>query len=202
MSPTARLSRGGRRGAAAFLCAALLAAASPARATGEALTRGASESLAAFAGRVLPPASALAAAPVEVELPPLGRAAVVLFRPQEGPIKSNYTGWVLVPEKGQPRAYRKVALPAMDLIDGLFEVEVKSVFAATVGAGPGRDLCVLYWYYRTGSGDDSGHGTEVYHWTGTAFERRDDAGNAVVGLTTAGKIREKLKGWRPRPAKP
>lgn len=158
------------------------------------VTRGADEPLGAFAQRLLPPDTRLVTDPVEVELPPLGRIGVILFREEDSTV---YTGWALVPEQGAARTFRKVVLPPPPFTDGLFGVEVKSVFAATVGSGPGRDLCVLYEWYRFGTGTEDGHDSEVYRWTGSAFERRAGVERAVAGLTTAGKVREKLKRWRP-----
>ena len=168
--------------------AALAVVATSARAE-DTLSRRQGESLSAFAQRSLPPQTELAAKPVEVSLPPLGKVAVVLARPQGS--SSNYTGWVLVPSD-RPGAYRKEALPPMELAEGLFEVEVKSVFAAGGPGEPRRKLCVLYSYYRTGSGEEGGFATEVYGWSKGAFVRLPDVGESLTGLKNAQEVRARM----------
>lgn len=128
--------------------------------------------------------------PVELKLAPLGKVAVVLFRPTDG--SSNYTGWVLVPDAAASDSYRKEALPELALANGLFEVEVKSIFAADADADPGQELCVIYSYYRSGSGEDGGYATEVYKWVRDQFVRLDAAGDSVVGLRNAKQVRAKF----------
>lgn len=154
------------------------------------ISRHPQEPLVAFAKRLLPAGMEFATKPVELKLSPLGKVAVVLFRPTDG--SSNYTGWVLVPEPAAPNSYRKEALPELALANGLFEVEVKSIFAADADADPGQELCVIYSYYRSGSGEEGGHATEVYKWARDHFIRLDAAGDSVVGLRNAKQVRAKF----------
>jgi len=156
---------------------------------GETIIRRPGEALSAFAERSLPPQKELAAKPVEVSLPPLGKVAVVLMRPAGS--SSNYAGWVLVPTG--PGAYRKEVLPPMELAEGLFEVEVQSVFTAEGGGEPSPKLCVLYSYYRTGSGEEGDHATEVYGWKAGAFARFPELGETLNGLKNARQVRARLK---------
>jgi hypothetical protein len=148
------------------------------------------EPLVSFAKRLLPAGMEFATKPVELKLAPLGKVAVVLFRPTDG--SSNYTGWVLVPDAAASDSYRKEALPELALANGLFEVEVKSIFAADADADPGQELCVIYSYYRSGSGEDGGYATEVYKWVRDQFVRLDAAGDSVVGLRNAKQVRAKF----------
>jgi len=154
------------------------------------LSRHPHEPLVAFARRLLPAGMDFATKPVELKLSPLGKVAVVLFRPTDG--TSNYTGWVLVPDPAAPDSYRKEVLPELALANGLFEVEVKSIFAADADAEPGQELCVIYSYYRSGSGEEGGYGTEVYQWAQNRFVRLDAAGDSVVGLRNAKQVRAKF----------
>jgi hypothetical protein len=154
------------------------------------ISRHPQEPLVAFATRLLPAGMEIAAKPVELKLSPLGKVAVVLLRPTDS--SSNYTGWVLVPDPAAPDSYRKEALPELALANGLFEVEVKSIFAADADADPGQELCVIYSYYRTGSGEEGGYATEVYKWTRDRFARLDPAGDSVVGLRNAKQVRAKF----------
>jgi hypothetical protein len=158
------------------------------------ISRRPAEPVDAFAKRLLPPNRELAAKPVELELLPLGKVVVVLFRSSDR--ESNYTGWVLVPNDVPSGNYRKETLPPMALAQGLFDVEVKAIFGADADADPGRELCVIYSYYRTGSGETGGYATEVYKWDGARFVRLDEAAHSVVGLRNAGQVRTRLNKQR------
>ncbi len=174
---------------ASGLVAALALSVATAHAS-ETIARRSGEALSAFAERNLPPQTELATKPVEVPFPPLGKVAVVLVRPAGS--SSNYTGWVLAPTD-RPGAYRKEVLPPMELAEGLFEVEVQSVFTAEGGGEPSPKLCVLYSYYRTGSGEEGGHATEVYGWRAGAFVRFQELGETLNGLKNARQVRARLK---------
>jgi hypothetical protein len=85
------------------------------------------EALSAYVERLLPTGSELAGKAVELKLGTLGKVTVILFRPNED--ATNYTGWVLVPEGPNGRASRKVVLPPLTVANGLFDIDVKSIFA-------------------------------------------------------------------------
>ena len=154
-----------------------------------AIGRRSGEALSAFAERTLPAKMDLATKPVEVVVPPLGKVAIVLMRPEGS--TSSFTGWVLVPTD-RPGAYRKESLPPMELAEGLFEVQVESVFTARGGGDLDPKLCVLYSYYRTGSGEEGGHATEVYGWRSGAFVRLPKVGEGLTGLRNAREVRARL----------
>ena len=176
----------GGLGLAAFATFLLFGASA---APGERVVRQPNESVAAFAHRLLPPKWQLAADPVELELSPLGKVVVVLARPEGS--ASNYTGWVLAPEKDG--SYRKNGLPPLALAEGLFDVEPMSIFRAQTPAAATPVLCVLYSYYRTGSGEEGGYATEVYAWRTDAFASVPEVAQGLTGLKDAGSVRARLK---------
>ena len=175
-------------GATASFAAADAAGASQAHADG--LKRGAKEPIAAFGKRILPADTEPATKAVEMKLGSLGKVGVVLFRAQDS--ESNYTGWVLVPDPAAPGSYRKEVLPPMVLANGLFEVNVKSIFGAEADADAGPELCVLYAYYRTGGGEAGDFASEVYKWSGDHFVRLEEASKLTVGLRDAGQVRARF----------
>ena len=115
-------------------------------ATPEEVVRSPGEAAPQFARRIIPSGAELAFDPVEVPAGPPGSRLVILFRNSTS--LSNYTGWILSPSDGDPTRYRKVVLPAMDEAAGLFDINVKAVFAAEAGGSSGPALVVLYQYYR------------------------------------------------------
>ena len=146
------------------------------------------ESAAQFAKHVIPPGNEPAFEPVELSCGPPGSSVVLLFRGAAS--ASNYTGWVLYPSDGESARYRKAVLPPMDEAAGLFDITVKSVFAAD--ATPAPALIVLYQYYRTGSGSDPHYASYVYRWVNGAFTVDSKASASLVGLDTERKVRSKL----------
>src|SRR5262245_12690728 len=156
-----------------------------------AVVRRADETLASFAQRLVPPHSEMATRPVELYLPPLGKIVVILIRP-EG-TAWNYSGWVLIPNDDKATSYRKSSLPPMDLAEGLFEIKVKNIFSARTNAAASPVLCILYTYYRIGSGEEGGYATEVYAWRSEAFARLPEVAKQAIGLKNARQVRTRLK---------
>ena len=155
------------------------------------VVRLAGESVVQLATRVIPEGTRLAFDPAEIACGPPGSSLVILFRKSDS--LSNYTDWVLHPVAVQAGAYRKVILPPLDEAPGLFDITVKSVFAAETGRPTGPDLIVLYEYYRTGSGTDHGYASYTYIWNGSSFEIDEQAGRSVMGLASESAVRTKLR---------
>src|SRR5215510_12416935 len=138
----------------------------------EPLERKSGETPKSFALRVIPKDSELAHKVVVGTFGVSANNIVILFVPPyraPGPPDSNYTGWVLVPERGKAGTYRKEVLPPMEEIVGAFEITVRSVFFAQADKDKELELFVLYEYYRNGSGNDYGHAVYVYDWNGASF---------------------------------
>jgi hypothetical protein len=85
-------------------------------------------------------------------------------------------------------AYKRVILPPLKVADGLFEIDVKSVFAADVDGDGSPDLCILSSYYRDGSGEKAYPATDCFAWTGSGFHLLDTAPMSV-GLKNAKAVR-------------
>jgi len=148
--------------------------------------RHAGETIGAYAKRLLPPTTELSTRPVEVNLGALGKATVLLFIPSKG--VANYTGWVLVPSSAAATDYKRYVLPPLKVVDGIFEIDVKSVFAADVDGDGSPDLCVLASFYRDGSGDEPYTTTDCFGWTSSRFHLIDTAPQSV-GLKNAAAVR-------------
>jgi len=159
-------------------------------ATPEKVVRSPGEAAPQFARRVIPSGAELAFEPVELTAGPPGPSLVILFRNSTS--LSNYTGWILSPSDGDSTRYRKVVLPPMDEAAGLFDINVKAVFAADAGGSPGPALVVLYQYYRTGSGGDPGDAAYVYRWKDGSFTVDSQASAALVGVRSESAARAKL----------
>lgn len=159
-------------------------------ATPEEVVRSPGEAARQFARRIIPSGAELAFDPVEVPAGPPGSRLVILFRNSTS--LSNYTGWILSPSDGDPTRYRKVVLPAMDEAAGLFDINVKAVFAAEAGGSSGPALVVLYQYYRTGTGRDPGDAAYVYRWMDGSLTVDTKASAALLGVRSESAARAKL----------
>ena len=148
--------------------------------------RHARETIHAYAKRLLPPSTELSTKPVEVNLGALGKAIVLLFSPSEG--VANYTGWVLVPSSASATDYKRYVLPPLEIVDGIFDIDVKSIFAADADRDGSPDLCVLARFYRNGSGEEAYTATDCFGWTGSRFHLID-TGSQSVGLKNAAAVR-------------
>src|SRR4030095_5648095 len=124
------------------------------------------ESTESFAKRVLPPKTELAHQVVVGSFGPSANNILLLFRPELE--SSNYTGWVLMPDNS-PSSYRKVVLPPMEEIPQHFDITVLSVLYANADKDKELELIVLYEYYRTGSGNETGNAAYIYDWNGREF---------------------------------
>lgn len=151
------------------------------------LDRRPGESVTSYAGRLLPAGAELASTAVDLKLGTLGKVIVILFSPPEK--VANYTGWVMVPTGPAPASYRKVVLPPLTAAEGLFDIEVKSIFAANVDADGDPELCVLSQYYRNGSAEKAYPATDCFRWSGDRFELIDASGPKTVGLGNAKEVR-------------
>ena len=156
----------------------------------EELNRKAGESTRNFAKRILPPKTELAHKVLTGSFGPSSNNILLLFRPALE--SSNYTGWVLMPQNNSS-LYQKVILPPMEEIPQHFDVTVSSVLFANADKDKELELIILYEYYRTGSGDESGNAAYVYDWRGGEFVVLDEIGVKLVGLKTAAAVRRKLK---------
>jgi hypothetical protein len=151
------------------------------------LERRQDETLPAYAKRILPSGAELASKAVELKLGALGNVSVILFMPNKD--ATNYTGWVLIPEASDARSYRKVVLPPLTVANGLFDIDVKSIFSADVDGDGNPELCVLSHYYRNGSGEEPYPATDCFRWSGKKFELVEASAPLSVGLRTAKAVR-------------
>ena len=151
-----------------------------------------------LARSVLPAGASLAHAPVRVDLgaPPFGKALVALYRPKDG---TTYSGAVLLPDTGSSGRLRVTALPDVREADGLFDLEVVSVFTTPAANGDRRSLVVLYRYYRLGSGETPRHAGYVYAWADGGWTIDDAATRRLVGARDVRQARAKLKAGSPQP---
>src|SRR5262245_1157094 len=162
----------------------------------ELLERKSGETLKSFAARVIPKDSELAHQVVVGTFGASQNNIVILFIPPyrpPGPPDSNYTGWVLIPEKGKAGTYRKEVLPPMEESVGAFEIKVRSVFFAQADKDKELELFVLYQYYRNGTGDQYGDSIYVYDWNGASFVTMVEVGEKLVGLKSAPAVLRKLR---------
>lgn len=157
----------------------------------EVLNRKAGESTANFAKRILPPNTELAHKVLSGSFGPSSNNILLLFRPELD--SSNYTGWVLLPQDGSSLSYRKAVLPPMGEIPQHFDIFVSSVLYADADKDKELELIVLYEYYRTGSGYETGNSAYIYDWNGREFVVLEKTGMELVGLKTAAAVRRKLK---------
>lgn len=157
----------------------------------EVLNRKAGESTEDFAKRVLPPKTELAHKVLIGSFGPSTNNILLLFRPELE--SSNYIGWVLMPRDNSNSSYQKVVLPPMEEIPQHFDITVSSVLYASADKDKELELIILYEYYRTGSGNETGNAAYVYDWNGREFVVLDEIGMKLVGLKTAAAVRRKLK---------
>lgn len=179
--------RGRAGGTRALVVVLLLFVCLASRASAGGTDRRPGESVPEYAQRLLPTGSELATRPVDLTLGSLGKVIVVLFTPANE--EANYTGWVMVPQGTDGKAYRKAVLPPLTAASGLFDIEVKSIFSADVDGDGSPELCVLSRYYRNGSAEKAYPATDCFHSTGQAFELVKASGPATVGLSNAKAVR-------------
>lgn len=153
---------------------------------GEDLAKRPGESSEAFGTRLLPSGAELSSKPADVNLGPLGKVVVILFRPKQNSF--NYTGWILLPPSSGSQSYKKSTLPPLSIADGRFSVEVKSIFAADVDADGAPDLCVLAQFHEFGTRE--GYlSTDCFRWKQGHFYLIDEAGEKTLGLKNAKAVR-------------
>ncbi len=156
------------------------------------IRRGANESVERFAARLLPPRATAAFAPVAGRIGPYADGVVVLFR-SAADADSNFTGWVLVPTH-RSRTYRKLILPPMQEIGGVFRITVEDVFFVDADRDGNPELAVLYSYDRGGGAP--GRAVYLYKATKRGFITLDDLERRLIDLDSAEKVRAKLQGPR------
>jgi hypothetical protein len=86
-----------------------------------------------------------------------------------------------------------VVLPPMEEIPEHFDISVSSVLYANADKDKDLELIILYEYYRTGSGNETGNAVYIYDWNGREFAILNETGMKLVGLKTAKAVRRKLK---------
>jgi hypothetical protein len=152
----------------------------------------------ALARSVLPAGASLAHPPVRVDLgaSTLGKALVALYRPKDG---TTYSGAVLLPDAGSDGRLRVTALPDVREADGLFDLDVMSVFTTPTANEDRRSLVVLYRYYRLGSGETPRHAGYVYARADSGWTIDDAGTRRLVGARDARQARAKLKAGSPQP---
>lgn len=170
------------------LCAASLAVGIKAQ---DGLIRKPGERLETFVNNALPEKTHLAHKIVTAVFGPSGRNVVALVRPAN--TASNFTGIVLVPAHSRNRRYKKYTLTPMQEIDGRFDITIKSIFTANADKDAEQELVVLYEYYLTGSGNDSGYAACVYDWNGRGFVTLGSVNDKLANLRTSAAVRDKLK---------
>lgn len=167
------------------------------------ITRHPAETPEQLGARVLPPDANTITAPLEFELPPLGRVVLVLYDlnsddPKDLADPSIYRGMVLVPD-GKPATYRIEPLPSQANGFGRLMYDVRSVFAADADGDGAPELCVLSEIAEVGAGDRGRPhtDTDVFKWTGSAFilVRQSDK-RPLYDLGDAKAVRARLKKLR------
>ena len=81
----------------------------------------------------------------------------------------------------------------MEEIQDHFDITISSVLYANADKDKELELVILYSYYRTGSGDETGNAAYIYDWNGREFAVLEKTGMKLVGLKTAAAVRRKLK---------
>lgn len=157
----------------------------------EVLTRKPGESIENFGNRILPPETELAHKVLVGSYGPSRNNILLLFR--RALESSNYTGWVLMPQDNSITSYQKVVLPPMEEIPRHFDITVSSVLYANADKDKELELIILYEYYRTGSGNETGNAVYVYDWNGREFAVLNETSMKLVGLKSAKAVRRKLK---------
>jgi hypothetical protein len=98
-----------------------------------------------------------------------------------------------MPQDNSLSSYQKVVLPPMEELPRHFDITVESVLYANADKDKELELIILYHYYRTGSGDETGNAAYVYDWSGREFVVLDKIGMKLVGQKSAAAVRRKLK---------
>jgi hypothetical protein len=155
----------------------------------EVIARHPNESFEALAKRLVPLDAELATGAVELTLGSLGKAGVVLFEPAGS---LTYSGWVFVPTGTASTSYEKTVLPPLNVAEGRFQIDVKSVFAADADGDASPELCVLSHYYQNGSGDQAYYATDVFKWDGKRFVLFEAATQASINLKNAKQVRARF----------
>lgn len=149
------------------------------------------ERLETFVNNALPEKTELAHKIVTAVFGSSDRNVVALVRPVN--TTSNFTGIVLISADARNEAYKRYTLPPMQEIDGRFDIMAESIFTANCDKDAEQELVVLYKYYRTGSGNDSGFAACVYDWNGRKFVTLESVSDKLVNLRTSAAVRDRLR---------
>jgi hypothetical protein len=156
----------------------------------EFVQRESGESIQTFAQSALPKDVELVHPVVEVTVQKSSHAVVAIYRDKNQ--STNFSGLVLFPEE-KSQKYRVTHLAPMKEADGLFDIEVKSVFTAKTKLHNNYGLVILYSYYRLGSGEESGNAAYFYYLDGDSWKIDEGLSERLVGVKNAKQARAKLK---------
>lgn len=148
------------------------------------------ESIQIFAQSVLPKDAEIVHPIVEVTIQGSLRAVVAIYRDKKQ--STNFSGLVLIPEE-KPKNYQITYLAPMKEADGLFDIEVKSVFTAKTKRHDNNGLVVLYSYYRLGSSEESGDAAYFYYLDDGSWKIDEELSDRLVGVKNAKQAKTKLK---------
>ncbi|BBA33941.1 hypothetical protein sS8_1987 [Methylocaldum marinum] len=156
----------------------------------EFVQRKSGESIQTFAQSVLPRDAELVHPTVEVTIQGSSRAVVAIYRDKKQ--STNFSGLVLLPEE-KSQKYQVTHLAAIKEADGLFDIEVKSVFTAKTKHHDNNGLVVLYSYYRLGSGEENGDAAYFYYLDDGSWKIDEELSDRLVGVKNAKQAKTRLK---------
>lgn len=148
-----------------------------------------SESIHTFLKSALPKDAELVHPVVEVALQGASRAVVAIYHDKSQ--STNFSGLVLLSEKGFQKN-RVTHLEPIKEADGLFEIEVKSVFTVKSNLH-NNGLVILYSYYRLGSGEENGNAGYFYYLDGDSWKIDEGLSDRLEGVKNAKQAKIKLK---------
>lgn len=157
---------------------------------GEFIQRDSKQSITEFAKSVLPEGAELIHPVVEVSLKEPSNIIVAIYRDKSQ--ATNFSGLVLIPGD-KALEYRETHLPPMKEADGIFDIAVKSVFAAKTKSTNNKGLVVLYGYYRLGSAGENGSAGYFYTLDDNTWKIDDSLSEKLESVKNAQQAKAKLK---------
>ncbi|WKJ90883.1 hypothetical protein QZJ86_01770 [Methylomonas montana] len=179
-------------GLCAFLCMELVTIGNNAHA--ESIQRVRGKSIEKTVKQILPAEAELQHKIVNVDLGVLGKSVVALYRVSR--VSTNFNGVVLIPGSNSG-AFAVTQLPPMREAEGLFDIEVTSVFSVKQETNS-KALIVLYRYLRLGTGDDFKYSGYAYHWNGGEWEIDNPRSQLLIGVSKAADAKKKLESFLPK----
>ena len=135
--------------------------------------------------KALPEGATEVAQPLPIELGPLGRVQVVLYRRNQA--DTLFRGLVLIPAPNAPRA---VPLPTEVDSAGNYEEITTAILGADI-AGAQRALVILYYAHQFGQTTSNAFG-RVYLYESGAFRIDEVRTHLLDGVRTAAVARQRL----------